>query len=178
MEEVLLRLLSCVQADAGGTSDRIRERRRRLIHYWYASRAHLYRDEARPLAPEWYAEVADLFVTYTEACERFFDGDGMAGAELGVAWEVLQTIRAVEQAMTGYDEAVSRGDHAAAADCIHRALGELFDWENNGRIRAYVYALTGEALTDGLVRVEKTRLLGALERCREQLSDDIDRVVE
>jgi hypothetical protein len=180
-DELLGRLHSCIEAEAGGQSERVRERRRRLLDYWYASLMHRYRDPGKELDPAWYGEVAALFGAYAEACERFLDRNDAAGVEQALAWDVFEavreTIRAVDRAIAGYDEAAGHGDRAAADGCIHRALGELFDWDNNRRIRAYVYVLTGEALTDGSAKTEKSRLLDVIEACRTRLAADIDRLL-
>jgi hypothetical protein len=177
-EDLLRRLLSCAEAESGGVSSQVRQRRRRLIEYWYASQVHRYRDEGRTLDAEWHEEVMRVFVFYADACDRFFDGPDFTGvdaAEAGrVTATVWQTIQAVDQALAPYDEAVSRGDRFTADSCIHQALSELFDWDENRRIRAYIYALTGEVLTDAQVKTEKSRLLDALDRCRDRLAADID----
>jgi hypothetical protein len=182
VEDLLRRLLSCIEAEAGGSSRPVRERRRLLIEYWYTSLTHRYRDDPRALDPAWYAEVASLFMAYVEAYDRFFDRLEPTAVEPAVVWDIIaavrETIWAVDEALAGYEAARDRGDQPAADHCIHRALGELFSWDDNRRIRAYVYVLTGEPLTNASAKTEKSRLLDVLEGCREQLSDAIDQLLE
>jgi hypothetical protein len=175
-EDLLRQLLSCARAEAGGATDHVRRRRDRFLNYWYASLCCRFRDTDRPLDLEWHVEVCARFEEYAEACDRLLDlgvpGDDAVGGEVFEA--VREAVRAVDQAMAGYDEAVDRGDKAAADQSIRRALRELFDWNNNRRLRAYLYCGTGEALTDAAAKTEKSRLLDALDRCRGQLAGEID----
>ena len=180
-EELLRRLLSCVFAEAGGLAG-VRERRRWLAEFWFAGQVHRYHNETEPLAPDWHVEVVWLFAAYTEAYGRFIEGAETTGVECVASWcvagSVRETVLAVNEAMTGYDEAsCGPGPSDRRRAAARMALTRLFDWDNNNRLRAYVFVMTGEALADGQMRTEKSRLLDALDRCRDQLRTDIERLL-
>ena len=180
-DELLRRLMNCVLTEVGGQSESVRERRRWLVEFWFASQVHLYRDEAAPLEMDWHAEVARLVAAYAETYDRFIDAAESTSIDVLASWEVAngmwQTVRSVNEAMTGYEEAVGRKDRVAADGLATVALGRLFAWDDNLRIRSYVFVLTGEVLTNALVKTEKSRLLDALDRCRGRLSTDIERLL-
>ncbi len=164
-------LLDCIEQTAGGLNERIQARRACLVAYWYGSKRHEFRDPPVAVNELWCRQICDLVIRFTRCYERLLEelsrGESPGEEALGVLHDVRRTLEAVltvgpaaqPSSNDGHDE-VMRG--------VHRALGAFYRWDDNHKLRAYLYCWTGEVIAMSNLASEKSRVLNQVEECLER----------
>ena len=168
IEDLIDRILPCIEKYADGRNEITRARRRVMVRFFdYCA---VYAADV-PLDPLMLAyELQHHFNLLTDGRERIEQEEvperellREIKKELNGAWQLLRSVVAMVPEEIGADDVVE------VAPVAHEALQRLFDWETPGRLRAYLYACTGEMLTESLLNKERSLLLAAIRRCMQEM---------
>ena len=168
IEDLIDRILPCLEKHAEGRNEATRARRRVMVRFFdYCA---VYAADVPPDDLMVVYELAHQFNLLTDGRERIEREQGPEGElvreikeELNAAWQLLGDVVARVPEEIGADDVVE------VAPVAREALRRLFDWETPGRLRAYLYACTGEMLEEGLLNKERSLLLAAIRRCVQEL---------
>jgi hypothetical protein len=170
IEEIIDKVLPCIEKHAEGRNETTRERRRAILAFFDYCAVYAADELPEPMVLAY--DLQHHLNLLTDGMDRIStemstnDASRQSiYAELDAAWRILA------DAFVGISAAIEAGDLKSVAGAAADPLRELFDWGEPGRLRAYVYARTGELLERGLLDKERSLLLHAVRKCVQEIDE-------
>ena len=165
IEDLIDKILPCIEKHAGGRNKKTRQRRRVMLEFFAYTVAY-----AADVAPSAMVLAYD-FPHHLNAL-----GDGLdrrvedAPVDANLAEEIYEELETSWRILSDEFLAASpeTGNMIDVAPAARRTLQQFFDWEKPSHLRAYVYARTGEMMQRGLLDKERSQLLAVLRQCLEE----------
>ena len=167
IDDLIEHILPCIDQHAGGATDTTLKRREAIVMFF-----HRHMTLSGSQMPSMGALIDDIVVVTTlygkavdyATSDKDADPNALSAVEITLVESIQSLGRTIPQVVKNPSDRWSKDATILCFD----TLRSIFDWGNDENVRAYVYALTNEAMKDGLLGKERSLLLKAVKHCAEQ----------
>ena len=167
VDDLIEHILPCIDKHAGGANETTRERRRAMVMFFH--RHMLFSASQMPSMDVMIEDICVLTILFGKSLDHAghddkSDRDSLDAIEIRLVASMRSLGKTIKQLSKNRTGPWTARETARCFD----TLREVFDWNNDENVRAYVYAMAQEALKDGLLGKERSNLLDAVKHCAEQ----------